>query len=129
MFIEKQSELLLAAPIGGATANINEAIIHDLLSIENWMWSKKQKTVKDLWRKQIALIIKEINMVLLKLLATVDTQLSQAKGKSDNDISILSVKERLRGKSANHQSLLPRAQRDAQREWMKLSYQSRGAIT
>ena len=27
-----------------------------------------------------------------------------------------------RGKSANHQLLLPRAQRDAQREWMKLRF-------
>ena len=34
-----------------------------------------------------------------------------------------------RGKSADHQSLLPQVQKDAQREWMKPSYQSRGAIT
>ena len=42
---------------------------------------------------------------------------------------LIFVKERPRGKSADHQSLLPRAQRDAQREWIKLSHQSRGAIT
>ena len=33
------------------------------------------------------------------------------------------------GKLADHQSLLPQVQRNAQREWMKLSYQSRCAIT
>ena len=35
---------------------------------------------------------------------------------------IVVVKGRPRGKSADHQSLLPRAQRDAQREWMKLRF-------
>ena len=39
------------------------------------------------------------------------------------------VKERPRGKSANHQILLSQAQKDAQCKRMKLSYQSRGAIT
>ena len=38
------------------------------------------------------------------------------------------IKKRPRDKSADHQSLLPQAQRDTQRESMKLSYQSRGAI-
>ena len=33
-----------------------------------------------------------------------------------------SVKGRPRGESADHQSLLPRAQRDAKREWMKLRF-------
>ena len=46
-----------------------------------------------------------------------------------NDKYLIICKSASRGKSADHQSLLPRAQRDAQREWMKLSYQSRGAIT
>ena len=31
-------------------------------------------------------------------------------------------KRATRGKSADHQSLLPRAQKDAQREWMKLRF-------
>ena len=44
-------------------------------------------------------------------------------------LSSSSVRERPWGKSADHQSLLPQAQRDTQREWMKLSYQSCGAIT
>ena len=89
MFLERQSELLLAAPTGAAAANISGATVHGALSIDNRMRSKKQKTVKGPWREQTALIIDKISMVSLKLLATVDTQLSQAKGKPDNDTSVL----------------------------------------
>ena len=39
------------------------------------------------------------------------------------------MKKQPRGKSADHQSLLSQAQEDAQREWIKLSYQLCGAIT
>ena len=35
---------------------------------------------------------------------------------------LIKCKRRPRGKSADQQSLLPRAQRDAQREWMKLRF-------
>ena len=47
---------------------------------------------------------------------------------SIQEMEISFVKGRLQGKSADHQSLLPWAQKDAQREWMKLSFWSRGAI-
>lgn len=90
MFLERQSKLLWAVLMGASVTNIREAIVYGALSIDNWMWGKKQNTIKDLWRKQTTLIIDKISMVLLKLLVTVDTQLSQAKEKPDNNTSVLS---------------------------------------
>ena len=43
------------------------------------------------------------------------------KKEINQDVKIF-VRGRAQDKLADHQSLLPRAQRDAQREWMKLSY-------
>lgn len=48
IFLERQSELLLAALTAVAVANISGAIVHSAMSIDNWIWSKKQKTVKSL---------------------------------------------------------------------------------
>lgn len=48
MFLERQTELLLAVLMNTAAANICEAIIHSILSINNWGRSKKQKIVKKL---------------------------------------------------------------------------------
>lgn len=52
------------------------------------MRSQKQKTIKGLWRVQTALIINKISIVLLKLLAIVDAQLSLAKKKPDTDMAV-----------------------------------------
>ena len=42
MFLERQQELLLAAPTGAAAANINGAMaVHGALSIDNPLQSKK----------------------------------------------------------------------------------------
>lgn len=46
MFLERQLELLLAASTGAVAANISGATVHDALSIDDRMWSQKQKTVK-----------------------------------------------------------------------------------
>ena len=51
MFLERQPELLLAAPTDAAAANISGATVHGALSIDDWMRSQKQKTVKGPWRK------------------------------------------------------------------------------
>lgn len=42
--------------------------------------------MKSQWQNRTMHIIDEISMVFLKLLSTVDSQLSQAKRKKDNDI-------------------------------------------
>ena len=89
MFLKRQPELLLVAPTGAMAVNINEAIVQVTLSIDNWVRNKKQKTVKGLWRNQTALIIDKISMVLLKLVATIDAHLSEAKKKSDIDTTVL----------------------------------------
>ncbi len=41
------------------------------------------------WQNHSALILDEISMVSLKLLLTVDMHLSQAKGKTNNDTTVL----------------------------------------
>ena len=46
IFLERQSELLLAAQMGAATTNISGATVYDVLGIDNRMWSKNQKRVK-----------------------------------------------------------------------------------
>lgn len=88
MFLKKQPKLLLAVLIGAAVVNISRAKVQGILSINNWMWSKKQKIVKGLWREQTVLIINKINMMSPKLLATVDVQLSLAKEKPNTDITV-----------------------------------------
>lgn len=88
-FLKRRSELLIAAPTGAATANIGGATIYGALNIDDCVQSKKQRMVKGPWQNRSAVIIDEISMVSLKLLSTVDTQLSQAKGKTDNDTAIL----------------------------------------
>ena len=37
MFLERQPKLLLAVLIGTMATNINEAIVHITLSIDNWV--------------------------------------------------------------------------------------------
>lgn len=87
--MKRQSELLIAAPTGAATTNIRGAIIHKALSIDECVQSKKRHMAKYLWQNCSALILDGISMVSLKLLLTVDAQLSQAKSKTDNYIAVL----------------------------------------
>lgn len=51
MFLERQSKLLLGAPMDAVAANISGATIYNVLSKDNWMWNKKQKIIKNFWRK------------------------------------------------------------------------------
>ena len=46
MILEKQPELLLAAPTYTAAANIGGVTVYGALSINNWVQNKKQKIVK-----------------------------------------------------------------------------------
>lgn len=48
MFLEKQPKLLLAILMGTVATNINGAIVHISLSIDNWVWNKKQKIIKSM---------------------------------------------------------------------------------
>ena len=46
MFLEREPNLLLAAPTGAAAANMSETIVHGALSINDQVQNKKQKTIK-----------------------------------------------------------------------------------
>lgn len=87
VFLEKVEKLMLVTPTDVAAANINRTIIHGAVSINNCKNGKKKLIIRP-WRVWMALIIDEISIVLLKLLASINTQLSQAKEKSDNNIAI-----------------------------------------
>ncbi len=41
------------------------------------------------WQNHLALILDEINMICLRLLETIDMRVSEAEGKTNNDIAIL----------------------------------------
>ena len=58
------------------------------MSIENCV-QKQQYILKDPWQNRLALILDEISMVFLRLLEIIDICLSQAKGKTNNDVAIL----------------------------------------
>ena len=75
-FLKRQTELLIAAPTGAAAANIGGATIHEALSIDERIQSKKQRIAKRSWQNQLTLILDEISMVSLNLLSTVDLCLS-----------------------------------------------------
>ena len=48
MFLERQLKLLLVVLTGAAIVNTSRDIVYNTLSIDNRIWSKKQKTVKSL---------------------------------------------------------------------------------
>ncbi len=89
-FLKRRKELLIAAPTRAAAANIGGATIHGALSIDDCI-QNQQRLAKGLWQNHLALILDEIGMVSLRLLSIVDMRLSQAKGKTNNDITVLSA--------------------------------------
>ena len=70
-------------------ANIGGTTIDAALSINGRLKNKKQRTVKRPWQNRTTFIKDEISMILLKLLSTVDSQLSQVKEKKDNNTAVL----------------------------------------
>ena len=45
--------------------------------------------VKELWQNYLVLILDKISMIFLKLLSIIDIYLSYAKGKTNNDTTVL----------------------------------------
>lgn len=72
-------ELLIAALTGARAANIRVATIYEALSIDKSMKKKNQHIIKSLWQNCIIFIIDKINIISLKLLSTIDSQLNQKK--------------------------------------------------
>ena len=74
-FLKRRKELLIAALIGTAAANIGSATIHGALSIDDCI-QKQHRLAKGPGQTRLALILDEISMVSLKLLLIVDIHLS-----------------------------------------------------
>lgn len=71
-------------------ANISRVPIHRNLSIDKYIQSKKKQIAKDSWQNHLVFILDEISIVFLNLLLTIDMHLSQAKGKTNNNTTVLS---------------------------------------
>ncbi len=80
--------MFIVAPTEAATANIGGATIYGALSIDNCI-PKQQHLAKGPWQNHLSLILDEISMVFLKLLSTFNICLNKAKGKTNNDTSVL----------------------------------------
>lgn len=75
-FLKRRSELVITAPTEAVADNIGGITIYCASSIDGCVKNNKQRVVKSLWQNRIMLIVDEINMVFLKLLSMVDSQLS-----------------------------------------------------
>lgn len=81
--------MLIAAPTQLAAANIVEATIHEVLSINKHIQSKKKQMPKDSWQNGLALILNKISMVFLKLLSIIDMRVRQVNNKINNATVVL----------------------------------------
>lgn len=88
-YLKKQTKLLILAPTRATMAKISGATIYGALSIYDCILNKNQYMVKGPWQNFLTLIMDEISMVSLKLLLIVNSCLNQAKGKTNNYITIL----------------------------------------
>ena len=88
-FLTRQKELLIATLTRATAANIGVATIHGALNINDHI-QKQYHLAKSPWQNRLALTLDEISIVSLKLLATVDMYLNQAKGKTNNNTVVLS---------------------------------------
>lgn len=77
LMLERSQELATVAPTGAAANNIGGSTIHTALSINKD--GKGSTKVRGPWTQRSALIIDEISMLDLKMFATIDQQLLQAK--------------------------------------------------
>ena len=75
--LDRSQELAIIAPTGAAANNIGGSTIHTALSINKD--GKSSTKMRGPWTQQTALIIDEISMLDLKMFATIDQQLLQAK--------------------------------------------------
>ena len=86
LLLKRSHELAILAPTGAAANNIGGSTIHTSLSINKD--GKGSHKIRGPWPQRSALIIDEISMLDLKMLATIDQQLLQAKRLSQESTAV-----------------------------------------
>ena len=76
--LQQSYELAIIAPTGATANNISGNTLYTALSINKD--GKRSRKIQRPWPQQSALVINEISMLDLKIFATIDQQLLQAKG-------------------------------------------------
>ena len=84
--LQRSHELAIIAPTGAAVNNIGRSTLHTALDINKD--GKESCQIQEPWPQQSALVIDEISMLDLKMFATINQQLLQAKGLSSESTAI-----------------------------------------
>ncbi len=86
--LSRRADLVLAAPTGAATSNIEGNIVHTCLGIGIRHNQGRSNKVSSIWTKRCTLIIIEVSMVMLDMLSNIVKQLAKAKGLSSESTAM-----------------------------------------